>query len=115
MFSALRIIVVVGVIFYLSPARTGDEPPVRMDELLRWGQADTSQDQTSQDRTPATAAPVAQAAHLQSLWQALPDSAKRAVVEEVVGMGSATTAPHADQPHAAEPQPAGRSEARKRP
>jgi hypothetical protein len=114
MFSALRIIVVVGVIFYLSPVRTGDEPPVRMDELLRWGQAGAGQDRTAQDTTP-TAAPATQAAHLQSLWQALPDGAKRAVVEEVVGIGSGTTAAHADQPHAAEPQPSGRIEPRKRP
>jgi hypothetical protein len=123
MFSALRVLVVIGVIFYFSPARHGNEPPVRMDDLVRWSQDRIGQDRNGQDRigqdSGSNAGPVAQAGHLQSLWQALPDSAKKAVVEEVVGIGSDAAASHsaqpADQPHVAELQPAARGEAKKRP
>jgi hypothetical protein len=76
MFSTLRAVIIIGVIFYLSPVRQGAERPARVDDVVKWGQD-----------TLATGAsvPLDKAAHLQSLWQALPESAKKSVADQVTG------------------------------
>jgi hypothetical protein len=73
MFSTLRAVIIIGVIFYLSPVRQGAERPARVDEMVKWGQD-----------TLATGAsvPLDKAAQLQSLWQALPDSAKKSITDQ---------------------------------
>jgi hypothetical protein len=92
MFSALRIIVIVGVIFYLSPVRQGDRPPARMNDLARWGQ-----DSSGASKTSSPAVAVEETPRLQSLWQALPDGAKKAVVDEVVELGTGGLTAHPPQ------------------
>jgi hypothetical protein len=76
MFSTLRAVIIIGVIFYLSPVRQGGERPARVDDVVKWGQD-----------TLATSAsiPLDKAAQLQSLWQALPESAKKSVTDQVSG------------------------------
>src|SRR5690349_1595464 len=110
MFSALRIILVVGVIFYLSPVRQGGETRVRVGDLVPSGPGQTgpSEPQRSQigpSSSQAQANTPEGAPRLQSLWQALPDSAKRAVVDEVVELGTglpaARLSPPADASRAA--------------
>jgi hypothetical protein len=116
MFSALRIIVIVGVIFYLSPVRQGEGPPARMHDLVR-GSRDWSQDPWGPSRIPAPTAAVDETPRLQSLWQALPDSARKAVVDEVVelGTGGLTARPAQEAAHPGAHQPTLPGEARKRP
>jgi hypothetical protein len=114
MFSALRIIVIVGVIFYLSPVRQGDGPPPRMNDLVQWGQT-----QWGASKTPSPAVAVEETLRLQSLWQALPDGAKKAVVDEVVEMSAGGPTAHPPQgseaAHPAALQATLHGEAKKRP
>jgi hypothetical protein len=111
MFSALRIIVIVGVIFYLSPVRHGEGPPARIADLIR------GQDLGGPGKAPVPAVAVEETPRLQSLWQALPDGARKAVVDEVVELGTggviAPPSPEAARPGAH--QPTLPAEAKKRP
>lgn len=75
MFSILRFVVIVGLIFYYSPVRQRGEGP----DLTR----------NPLSATPATEAAAAGAAtgapgHLEAVWQALPDGAKQAVVDRIL-------------------------------
>jgi len=79
MFWLLRVGLVVGMIFYLSPVRHGGETVAVVDGLMAWIGMGPGQGGLSPAR------PAEQGERLESLWQALPDAAKRAVVEEVVG------------------------------
>jgi hypothetical protein len=111
MLSALRAVAIIGVIFYLSPVRQGGEKPVRLDDLVKW----------SQDKAPAAvSAPIGQAAQLHSLWQALPESARKAAVDQVLAPGSSSAVPPSQAPatdtlQPGDLQPAWRGEGRKRP
>ena len=106
MFSIIRFILVVGVIFYYSPVRQQGEGMVAMDAWL-----------TSKKGEPAAAmpAPAAESSpgHLETVWQALPNGAKQAVLDKVLTT-SGLTAPHAkakDTRQAAGRQPGWRGEA----
>lgn len=83
MFSVLRFIVIVGVIFYYSPVRQrGDGPdPVR--------------DLVSAAATEPSAEPQAEGApgHLETMWRALPDGAKQAVVDRIMTTSGFAPAP----------------------
>src|SRR4051812_35601632 len=72
MFSALRIVTIVGVIFYLSPVRDLGDGPALRDAARRVSRPDTPRPSTDS------------AAHLDSLWKLLPDSAKDAVLERIL-------------------------------
>jgi len=88
MFSVLRFIVIVGVIFYYSPVRQrGDGPdPIK----------DFFSPRTTEPSAPPAAPPQAQGSsghHLETMWQALPDGAKQAVVDKILaGSGLAPVA-----------------------
>lgn len=77
MFSALRIIIIVGVIFYLSPARQTGAAPVSLDDVTRWVSGRSDQGGTVLD----------QAARAGALWRSLPEDAKQALVEQVLASG----------------------------
>lgn len=108
MFSALRIVAIVGVIFYLSPVRDLDER-LTLRDLVQRGM-----------RTQGpTAESVSQA---DSLWKLLPDSAKEAVLERMLTsvLGSASLAskqralaPATDTLQPEDLQPGWRGEAKK--
>jgi len=71
MFSILRSILIIGVIFYYSPLRQQGEGTAAVEALL----------------APKTGAPTSTAGdsgHLETVWKALPDSAKQAVVDKIL-------------------------------
>lgn len=76
MFSILRFILIVGVIFYYSPVRQKGEGTAAFEAFF----TPKASDATSTAPTPATAGP----GHLETVWKALPDSAKQAVVDKIV-------------------------------
>ncbi|MGO4525622.1 hypothetical protein AB4097_12250 [Microvirga sp. 2MCAF35] len=75
MFSILRFILIVGTIFYFSPVRQHDEGTAAVEAFF-----------TPKKTEPATAtAPETDhSGHLESIWKALPESAKQAVVDRVL-------------------------------
>jgi hypothetical protein len=75
MFSILRFILIVGVIFYYSPVRQQGEGTAAVEALF-----------TPKKSEPAPVAPSPADApgHLETVWKALPDSAKQAVVDKIV-------------------------------
>ena len=82
MFSILRTILIVGVIFYYSPVRQENVPPPSLDGVLGWSK-DTAE--TQPDPSPG---------HLETVWRALPEGAKQAVVDKILagsGLGSKGT------------------------
>jgi hypothetical protein len=107
MFSLLRVVIVVGVIFYLSPVRQGGDPIAYVSSLLGWG-----------EEAPARQAgtPTAESSpKLETLWKALPDTAKQAIVDEILnrsGIGSTAARPAAstDTLHANDKKPAWRGD-----
>ncbi|MET0746532.1 MAG: hypothetical protein ABWY78_24410 [Microvirga sp.] len=110
MFWLLRVGLVVGMIFYLSPVRHGGESLAAVDGLMAWIGIGSS---------PGEALPTRAAdpgPKLESLWQALPDAARRAVVEEIVGKaapGPAAPKAPVDTLHPGDRLPAWRGEPRK--
>jgi hypothetical protein len=110
MFSALRIVAIVGVIFYLSPVRDLGDGQASRDAAHRVTHADAPR---------PSAEP---AARLDSLWKLLPDSAKEAVLERILtsALGPAPAvstppalAPATDTLQPEDLQPAWRGEAKK--
>ncbi len=90
MFSILRFILIIGVIFYYSPVRDRGETT---DPLL-----DFVAPRTAEGTEPATRSATDHAApgHLETAWQALPEGAKQAVVEKILNTSGLTpTAPKA--------------------
>ena len=77
MFSILRFILIVGVIFYYSPVRQKDDALSAVEAFF-----------TPKKSEPAAAAappaPPEDAGHLETVWKALPESAKQAVVDKVL-------------------------------
>ena len=109
MFWLLRAALVVGVIFYLSPARQGSDPLALVSSALGWiGIAPAS--------GPATR-PAEVGTKLETVWQALPNSAQQAVVNEIMtqsGLGGPSPK-GSDTLHAGDRKPAWRGETHKPP
>lgn len=82
MFSILRFILIVGAIFYYSPVRQRSDAPASLDSLLGWTkgvEAPKAADSASPER-------------LEAVWQALPESARQAVIDKIMttsGLGGA--------------------------
>ena len=74
MFSIFRFIVIVGVIFYYSPVRQKGEGTAALDALF------TPKTKESVPPPPATE----DAGHLETVWKALPEGAKQAVVDKIL-------------------------------
>ncbi|MGO4704547.1 hypothetical protein AB4072_02065 [Microvirga sp. 2MCAF38] len=87
MFSLFRIFIVVGVIFYLSPVRNEDALP----SLSKWlGWAEDASKSDAVGESPA---------RLETMWQALPDSAKQAILTKIMSdSGTTATLPKAAPP-----------------
>ena len=76
MLSFLRFILIVGAIFYYSPVRQQGEGTAALEALF-----------TPKVGAPATSFPQPTPegpGHLETVWKALPDSAKQAVVDKIV-------------------------------
>jgi hypothetical protein len=84
MFSILRFIVIVGVIFYYSPVRQKSEGPDPIQAFF----SPKAMEQTA----PVARAVEQTTGHLGNMWQALPDNAKQAVVEKVLTTSGFTPA-----------------------
>ncbi|QFU17108.1 hypothetical protein [Microvirga thermotolerans] len=91
MFSLLRAALIIGAIFYYSPVRQSGEGASALDGLLAWGERKADTPSAGDKEAPA---------HLETMWQALPDSAKQAVIDRIMansGLGaSAPPAPAGD-------------------
>ncbi|MXQ14490.1 hypothetical protein [Microvirga makkahensis] len=86
MFSILRFILIVGVIFYYSPVRDhGESPDPTLDSAAP---GHTEHAGPVAPPLPSDGAP----GHLEAVWQALPDSAKQAVVEKILAASGLTSA-----------------------
>lgn len=106
MFAILRFILVVGVIFYYSPVRQQGEGTAAVEAWL-----------TSKKGEPAAALPAplteSSPGHLETVWQALPNGAKQAVIDKILTT-SGLTGPEAkakDTLQAGDRQPGWRGEA----
>lgn len=90
MFSLLRAVLIVGAIFYYSPVRHSDGAASPLNGLLAWGT------QKIEAKSLATGEPATDTpARLETLWKALPDSAKQVVIDKIMatsGLGSGAPA-----------------------
>jgi hypothetical protein len=76
MFSILRFILIVGAIFYYSPVRQQGEGTAAIEAFL-----------TPKTSQPAAAGPgpaMDKTGHLETVWKALPEGAKQAVVDKIL-------------------------------
>ena len=86
MFSILRFVVIIGVIFYYSPVRQRGEGPDPIQDFF----APKNMEQAAPVTTPPTA--DGGSGRLETMWQALPDSAKQAVVDKILTTSGLTPA-----------------------
>lgn len=86
MFSILRFILIVGAIFYYSPVRQRGDAPASVESLLGWAKGGPAAKPTAEAGSPQ---------RLEAVWQALPESAKQAIVDKIMttsGLGGAKAA-----------------------
>ncbi|MBM6581343.1 hypothetical protein ILT44_14200 [Microvirga sp. BT689] len=76
MFSILRFILIVGVIFYYSPVRQKGEGTAALEGFFK--------PKAVEPASPVPAPAAEGPGHLETVWKALPDSAKQAVVDKIV-------------------------------
>jgi hypothetical protein len=99
MFSIVRFILIVGIIFYYSPVRQQDDGAAAVEALL-----------TPKKSEPASPPPATDAqGHLETVWKALPDSAKQAVVDKILttsGFGPSNPARPSDTLRSEDREPA---------
>ncbi len=86
MFSILRFVLIVGAIFYYSPVRQRGEGPDPLQSFF--APKPTEQAAPATTPSPANGSP----GHLETVWQALPDSAKEAVVDKILTTSGLTPA-----------------------
>ena len=106
MFSLIRFILIVGVIFYYSPVRQQGEGLAAVDAWLmpKKGEPASAPPAFSSESGPG---------HLETVWQALPNGAKQAVIDKILTT-SGLTGPEAkakDTLQAGDRQPGWRGEA----
>ncbi|WP_112663124.1 hypothetical protein [Microvirga flavescens] len=88
MFSLLRTVAVIGVIFYLSPVRTEDALP-SFASWFGWPEEKVAAKHETAEDSPA---------RLETMWQALPEGAKQAILAKIMsesGLTASTTKPQA--------------------
>ena len=76
MFSILRFILIVGVIFYYSPVRQPGEGTAAIEAFFTKKKGEPPVEHAA----PAAGEP----GHLETVWKALPDGAKQAVVDKIL-------------------------------
>lgn len=91
MFSILRFVLIIGVIYYYSPVRDRGEGP---DPLQAFFAPKKTEQMTPVSTTPS--ATDGRSGHLETVWQALPDGAKQAVVDKILTTSGLT--PPASRP-----------------
>ena len=74
MFSILRFILIVGAIFYYSPVRQQGDGAAAIEAFFLPKKSEQASSR------PASGEP----GHLETVWKALPDSAKQAVVDKIL-------------------------------
>lgn len=89
MFSILRFVFIVGVIFYYSPVRQQGEGTAALEALITPKKSESA---------AAHAAPTSESdsGKLEAVWQALPNGAKQAVIDKILttsGLSPAETQP----------------------
>jgi len=87
MFSILRFVVIIGVIFYYSPVRQRGEGPDPIQDFF----APKKMEQAAPVTTPPSATDGS-SGRLETMWQALPDNAKQAVVDKILTTSGLTPA-----------------------
>ena len=104
MFSIIRFILIVGVIFYYSPVRQQGEGLAAVDAWL-----------APKKSEPAAAPPASSSeshpGHLETVWQALPNGAKQAVIDKILTTSGFPQAKATDTLQAGDRQPHWRGEA----
>ncbi len=102
MFSTLRIVAVIGVIYYLSPVRNEDAL-AGIGHVAAWGKG------LVVPTREATREPTA-TERLETLWKALPEDAKQAALDRVLAEAgrhvTGSTEPARAEPVKPEPAPA---------
>ncbi len=76
MLSIIRFILIVGAIFYYSPVREKGEGTAAIEAFF----TPKAKEPAAASPPPATDGP----GHLETVWKALPDSAKQAVVDKIM-------------------------------
>jgi hypothetical protein len=76
MFSILRFILIVGAIFYYSPVRQQGDALAAIEAFMM--------PRKSEPATSRPAPAAGEPGHLETVWKALPDSAKQAVVDRIL-------------------------------
>ena len=76
MLSIIRFILIVGAIFYYSPVRQKGEGTAALEAFFL--------PKAVEPASPAPAPAAEGPGHLETVWKALPDSAKQAVVDRIV-------------------------------
>jgi len=89
MFSILRFVLIVGVIYYYSPVRDRGEGP---DPLQAFFASKKAEQATPSSMPPSNPAAEAKPGHLETVWHALPDGAKQAVVDKILTTSGLTPA-----------------------
>jgi hypothetical protein len=93
MLSILRFILVVGVIFYYSPVRQKGEGTSTLEAFF----SPTKSEPATSSASPLPVAPAAPSSgQLETMWKALPDTAKQAVVDKVLTTSGLTSPKPAD-------------------
>jgi hypothetical protein len=88
MFSILRFVLIVGAIFYYSPVRQKDAGPDPLQAFFA--------PKATEQAAPSAPSTEGSSGHLETMWQALPGTAKQAVVEKILTTSGLTpTAPKA--------------------
>ena len=76
MLSIIRFILIIGAIFYYSPVREKGEGTAAIEAFF----TPKAKEPAAPTPPPATEGP----SHLETVWKALPDSAKQAVVDKIM-------------------------------
>jgi hypothetical protein len=76
MLSIIRFILIVGAIFYYSPVRQKGEGTAALEALFT--------PRASEPASPSLPPATEGTGHLETVWKALPDSAKQAVVDKIL-------------------------------
>jgi hypothetical protein len=83
MLSILRFVLIVGAIFYYSPVRQKDAGTDAIASFFS--------PKKTEAPAPAPAATPVSAGHIETMWQALPDGAKQAVVDKILTTSGLTS------------------------
>ncbi|HEY8382780.1 MAG TPA: hypothetical protein VIL09_11590 [Microvirga sp.] len=121
MFSTLRIVAIIGAIFYLSPVRQpGTDAGAVAGDTLAWAFSFLPKAAPAEPKPPSKpAAPSVDPGALEALWRNLPEAAKKAMLDQLIAGArqAAAPAPLPDPTDTLQPedlQPAWKGDGRKK-